>query len=390
VRSHASLFLTLLTLAVPGRAAFAQASRTSGSLEAGVSNIQQPGYVNAQAFSTSGLWRMERGRAEVVASGNSAIASRGHAAGVAAISTSWLASRTEVSRFDVAASATVVGATNERAVSSAQAYARQHWLADHGGVWMGGSAGGLRRGRTANEVVVAELGAWGAAPMQHLGTVRVIWSAEHTWTRGDQNATSVATETPAHSLRFTDVQVGGSAAMKHVDFEVDGGMRFDHSWGTGFQTHAAASVALWVLPQLAVTGSLGRQLSDRARGTDAVRYASIALRVAARESSPRTTPLRSDGTVRTRARVDVTESANGMTLRVVAPGASHVELMGDFTSWAPVALDKDGVVWRCKTALKSGAHHVLVRVDGGQWMVPANLASVDDDFGGHTGLLIVP
>ena len=64
--------------------------------------------------------------------------------------------------------------------------------------------------------------------------------------------------------------------------------------------------------------------------------------------------------------------------------------MGDFTDWRPVPLVPAGEGrWSLDVALSKGLHHLYVRFDNGAWSVPAGTASVDDDFGGRTGLFVV-
>jgi hypothetical protein len=46
--------------------------------------------------------------------------------------------------------------------------------------------------------------------------------------------------------------------------------------------------------------------------------------------------------------------------------------------------------WECRLTMAPGPHHVLVRIDGGDWMPPSNLPRIDDDFGSRVGLIIVP
>ena len=77
-------------------------------------------------------------------------------------------------------------------------------------------------------------------------------------------------------------------------------------------------------------------------------------------------------------------------LEVRATGASTVEVMGDFTDWAPVTLSRDGNVWRLSRALSPGPHRIALRIDGGEWTTPANLPRVTDDLGGAVGLMTVP
>ena len=77
-------------------------------------------------------------------------------------------------------------------------------------------------------------------------------------------------------------------------------------------------------------------------------------------------------------------------LTVRALGAKSVEVMGAFSDWAPVMLAPNGVVFERAVSLRSGSHHLVVRVNGGAWRPAANTPAVDDDFGGRAGLLVVP
>jgi Glycogen recognition site of AMP-activated protein kinase len=75
---------------------------------------------------------------------------------------------------------------------------------------------------------------------------------------------------------------------------------------------------------------------------------------------------------------------------VRADSASRVEIMGDFTNWAPIPLERAGDVWRLDRAIPPGPHRIAIRLDGGPWIVPVNLPRVDDEFGGTVGIITVP
>jgi hypothetical protein len=67
-----------------------------------------------------------------------------------------------------------------------------------------------------------------------------------------------------------------------------------------------------------------------------------------------------------------------------------VELRSDATGWQSVELVRRDDHWEARIALAAGTHRVMLRVDDGEWTVPGNLPTVDDDFGGRVGLLVVP
>jgi 1,4-alpha-glucan branching enzyme len=75
---------------------------------------------------------------------------------------------------------------------------------------------------------------------------------------------------------------------------------------------------------------------------------------------------------------------------VRAPGAGRVELVGDFTDWDPLALQRTrGDTWEITLPLASGTHRLNVRVDGGEWGVPPGISAAPDEFGGVVGLLLI-
>jgi hypothetical protein len=82
----------------------------------------------------------------------------------------------------------------------------------------------------------------------------------------------------------------------------------------------------------------------------------------------------------------------GTELRVHAPGASVVAVVGDFNGWDPdvhrLAARKDGW-WAITLVLPAGVYQYAFWVDG-ELMAPApDEPSVPDGFGGRNGLLVV-
>ena len=75
---------------------------------------------------------------------------------------------------------------------------------------------------------------------------------------------------------------------------------------------------------------------------------------------------------------------------VRAPHARLVELTGDFTAWRPLTLTRTNAeTWEATLALTPGVHHVNIRVDGDRWSAPPGMSTVDDEFAGTVGLLVV-
>jgi hypothetical protein len=154
---------------------------------------------------------------------------------------------------------------------------------------------------------------------------------------------------------------------------------------------------------VAITLGLGRYPTDPIRGSVAGRYASIGMRVTgpSPRPEPRAAPVwpqppvvpvpvaGSDGHLAA-ATLAVEVAPGGSVLVVRAPGATNVEVMGDFTDWQPVPLTRVGEQWRYTGRLASGRRRLNVRVDSGPWSVPASAALEQDEFGAVVGTIVVP
>ena len=67
-----------------------------------------------------------------------------------------------------------------------------------------------------------------------------------------------------------------------------------------------------------------------------------------------------------------------------------VDLMGDFTDWAPVTMVRRGRdLWELTLPIAAGRHQINIRADGGKWVAPPGLPKTNDMFSGEVGVLIV-
>ena len=276
--------------------------------------------------------------------------------------------------------ATTVGGSiaNASATSQGQLTARVHWRASLGGVWAGAGVGRVGDGTTSSGTRVRELGGWAQ------------------W----RDLALTVTHTPveaADGIRYADTQ--GSARWRGARFELDGvvGMRGGTARVSGIDDPgrwASLTVTAHLTDRLAFIAGGGSYPLDLLQGFPAGRFATVGLRFSR-------TPARSArGTAAVDAPtggvaespVTVQAAADGRWLvRIRAEGATRLELQGDPTGWVPVAMEPEGAGWfRVTLALASGVHEVVVRRDGGAWRAPVGLASRRDEFGGETGLLVVP
>jgi hypothetical protein len=72
------------------------------------------------------------------------------------------------------------------------------------------------------------------------------------------------------------------------------------------------------------------------------------------------------------------------------PGATRVEITGDFTDWTPVGLkDAGGGRWETTLTILPGLYEVQIRIDGGEWQAPPGLPSRQREFAGVVGVLLI-
>ena len=83
-------------------------------------------------------------------------------------------------------------------------------------------------------------------------------------------------------------------------------------------------------------------------------------------------------------------TAGRTRLAIRAPGATAVEVAGDWNRWQPVAAHRAANgVWYADLAIPAGTWRYGFRIDRREWRVPDGVSTVDDGFGGRSAWLIV-
>jgi hypothetical protein len=154
-------------------------------------------------------------------------------------------------------------------------------------------------------------------------------------------------------------------------------------------TSWSLSATRWLTPQLALVAGAGHYVADPVASLPSGRYATIGLRIGVGGGpvvAPKETP-----TGAARGAVRASRGIDGLVaLLIDAPGAHSVEVMGDFTDWRQLELERaDAAHWRARLPISPGIHHLLVRIDGGKWQVPPGAQSQVDEFGVPVGALLV-
>lgn len=265
---------------------------------------------------------------------------------------------------------------------SAQALAgvRAHFTRANAGAWVGGTAGSVQDPIGWRSTTAGEIGGW---TQLGLTVAQLV----------------VLPVRIAGGVRYTDVEATVRFANDRADVLGAAG------WRTGVAGYdespdpwASVNATAWVLQTVGITAGIGSYPSDPGQDLPAARYVTLGVRVAPR-SSRRATRVLSADVLRASppteqpALIVVQGPAGGRTIRFrAASAAQRVEIMGDFTDWTPVRMDptRSPGEWAISLPISSGVHQVNVRLDGGEWTVPAGLTPVKDEFGGSVGILLVP
>ncbi len=140
----------------------------------------------------------------------------------------------------------------------------------------------------------------------------------------------------------------------------------------------------WFLDRIGVLGSVGQQPIDPAVATSGESFLRLGFRAAVWRRRPAVP--RSPAPAHRTARFGFERRGDDLVeFTLDADGADQVELMGDFTDWSPVAMQRVEARWRLLLPVTRGLHWVNVRYNGGPWQAPPLPRVVRDEFGLESG-----
>jgi len=380
-------------------------SGTTGGLAAvvdvGASRIHYDGYLPSGVLDLAPSIRLDAPNAVLVARGSLARFESGNINSQGALMGGLFSPARGIFRGEIASSGSLGYHQSIGSTGLIQVNGRLHAVMPGGGFWAGAGlgwsalGGGLGAGMTT-----FELGGWLRRAVGGDGSLR---------------ATGLVRATEVGAVRYSEASAAIRWTAARAELGLDGGVRSgDRALGSGAERGwLSADAALWVMPRLAVVAAAGNFLADPTTSAIGGGYASVGLRWAlrrpARDELPRVLLPRNLG--RTEGWQDATVPAPGgaptpssnaesllveeggegrVTLRFTLPGANSAQVMGDFTDWLPVSLERDAAGrWAVTLALPAGVHRVNLRTDDGPWRSPPGLTAVDDGFGGKVGLLVV-
>jgi hypothetical protein len=269
--------------------------------------------------------------------------------------------------------------TSVHGAVSATGAGRAVYLVGDGGIWARTSSSISHREAGGLPAHAAEAGAWWSRSRVRVSALLLDQHAKAQLFAGPLGNFLIGT-LPVHYQEGTlEARLEGDA----VSLELSAGVRRDPDAASVYEPVLSVTAAFWQSDSHAWTLSVARQPPDWVRGADAAQWVGLGMRFLER----RPAVVRAE---RIRPVLDVQEDAGQRRVRVLAPGARTVELMADFTDWAPVTLVAARDAFEGSFTLAAGTHRVVVRIDGGAWRPAANTPAVDDDLGGRVGLLVVP
>lgn len=309
-----------------------------------------------------------------------AMGANGTALGYAGITAAY---RTETSarmRQDITGEFSALGSTTTpgRAIT-ALVGARSLYEAGTVGGWVRGSAQVASRGTG-----VYGGGSVDGASWLRLGRSQLSTSLVQEWTRASLY------EGPGRSrpngsvpVQYLEGAISLSAERDAAVFNAGMAIRRDAGANALYEQSFNGTASFWTGESTSIVLAAAHQLPDYVHGADAMDAVSVSVRFG------QTSPAAARASLSV-AMIQFTGTADTRSVRIHVPDARTVEIMGDFTNWEPRSMTRNGAVFESTMRVTSGTHRLMLRIDGGEWHPPANTPTVDDDFGGRVGLLVVP
>lgn len=386
-RSRTSRWLCSVALLLGARSGQSQ-SAFQASLDGGAAILRQTGQSAVTAPTLGADARIEGARAAARGVVGATLAGTTRWSAQGDLTGTWLALAHGAFATEIGATASALRYNGAPSATSGMVVARQHVRLTEGGLWVGAGGGGLARPRWHAPIGTVEAGAWGQRSRLR-GSLTL---AAQRATLDTPVTDSVGRLVPGdpRTRPLTALDLTGLAEWRGAGWELTGTAalhRAPHQrsgvLGTGY-----ATAAVWVGARTALTVSAGSLAPDPLRALPGRRL--VAFGVRWRPAGPAASPTSRAPRGGATPAVMIDRRAGRTVLRVRAPGATRVELRGDCTAWRATPLVRVSDGWELDAAIASGTQRLVLRIDDGAWMPPANLPSVEDDFGERVGLLVVP
>jgi len=358
-------------------------AQVTADVEAGITDVQYDGFLASGAASISPTmrWQHPGGRGFFSARGTYLQFQSGRRSIDGSANGSWFTPLARHWRGELGLAAGASDYANIASFSHGQVDARLHLMDEDRGGWIAATLGRSSFGTGPRPVTVVAVGMW------LLRTDKTMFVSLDRSFIGD--------------TAYTDLR--SSARWRGASIVLEGivGARV-WSRGGGRGVFGEGSATLTLGRQAALVLTAGRYPTDVVSGSLAGRYVTAAVRLGTiaihRPATPALTNAHaseshgSRSTTDTRLEIQARED-DDVRLTLYAPGATAVEISGDFTDWRPVALSRSPTTadaWVASLRIPHGMHRINVRRDGGPWMAPGGTTRAVDDYDGEVGVFILP
>jgi len=359
-------------------------AQVTANVEAGISDVQYDGFLASGAASISPTlrWEHPKGRGFLSARGTYLRFESGRRSLDGSANASWFAPLARHWRGELGVTAGASDYANIASFSHAQADARLHVMDGDRGGWLATTVGRSSFGGGPRPVLVVAMGAW------------LLHSDKTLFVSLDRSFIGDSV--------YTDLRSSARWRGTRIVLEGTVGARF-WSRGGGRGVFGEGSATMSITPHAAIVLSAGRYPTDAVSGSIAGRYVTAAVRLGAIGVRKRPAPAfsanvhasGSDGSTslgETRREVQAQQD-DDVRLTLFAPGATTVDITGDFTNWQPVPLSRNpgaGDAWGGTFRIPRGMHRINVRRDGGPWQAPGGTTHSTDDYDGEVGVFVLP
>lgn len=360
-------------------------AQTSGSLDVGASVIQYDGFLASGAAVLAPAIRYDSRTLTAGAQGTWVVFESGNQILQGTAALGWLSPATGGWRAEFSGTIGLNKYASADPLGHVLAGMRLHYQGEQTGAWASGTSGGSWGVGNATPLEIA-LGAWHVEDQ-----FAIVGTATSTWIAGAQ---------------YLDIVAAGRWTGGTVQLDAEAGIRPWISLGGSIEearrsVYGELTASVPLSTRLALAVSAGSYPTDVVRNVLGAKYLTGSVRlnlwgpkvtaapVVARALALTSEAFETSADAST-AQLDVVQSGFETTLVVRMPGASSVEIMGDFSDWEAAALSRraDGA-WVLHVQMTPGAHRLNVRVDGGPWRVPRGTRLEADEFGTAVGIIVI-
>lgn len=362
----------------------AQENTSEVRVEAGRAQVRQRGYDIANAALLAVFWRQEREGWTLLTSANLTYAQDSLAAAQGVAAASIPSGARDQWRTEIGAAGGSFSLRSAGRGGNGNLFARQHYVSDARGAWVGGGYGHTRRDGVASWSGALDVGAWQRfGPFYLSGAISRHSSSD--WPL--LLASGVFRNPDDDRYDLVDAQLIIQARNGPHDFTLAYSERRGVAGTEAEFRSLSASGTLQLTERFALLGGGGQQLADPLRGLPQADIVTISARVT---FGYRPLPVMQRSLASQALVIPFVGGGGELVVRVLASDTTHVEVAGDFSKWESLPVERDGPFWVARVELPPGKYRVAVRINLGDWLAPRNLARVRDDYGGEAGILVIP